>query len=83
MKKETRDPVWSLLTRFPKKLIPRSIATCARNLGVHIPCTTHKIVVGTRRMEMRNLTFKQPRKAQKTQSHKAVYCIIMQEDEQA
>jgi hypothetical protein len=62
--KETRDPVWSLLTKFPRKLAMRSIATCARYMGVRIPSTTHKIVVDTRRMETRNPTSEQPRKAQ-------------------
>jgi hypothetical protein len=64
MRKEARDLVWSLLTRFLRKLIPRSFAICARNMGAHIPHTTHKIVVGMRRMEMRNPASKQPRKVQ-------------------
>jgi hypothetical protein len=51
-------------SKFPRKLVPRSIATCARNMGAHIPHTTHKIVLGTRRTEMRNPTSKQPRKVQ-------------------
>ncbi len=50
-REETRDLVWGLLTKFQKKLEPRSFATCARNMGAHIPRTTHKIVVGTRRAE--------------------------------
>jgi hypothetical protein len=60
MRKETRDPVWSLLTRFLRKLVPRSSVTCARNMGAYIPCTTHKIVIGKKRMEMRNLTSERP-----------------------
>jgi hypothetical protein len=63
-RKETRDLVQSLFTKFPRKLIPRSIVICARNMGAHIPCTIHKIVVGMRRTEMRNPTSKQPRKVQ-------------------
>ncbi len=66
MREEARDPVWSLLTKFLRKLIPRSIATCKRNMGVHIPCTTHKIVVGMRRTEMKNPMSKRPRKAQES-----------------
>jgi hypothetical protein len=64
MIKEARDLVQNLLTRCLRKLILRSIATCARNMGAHIPCTTHKIVVDTRRMEKRNPTSKQPRMVQ-------------------
>ncbi len=63
-RKETRDLVQSLLTKFQRKLKARSIATSARNMGAHIPCTIHKIVVGTRRTEMRNPTSVQPRKTQ-------------------
>ncbi len=59
MRKETRDPVWSLLTKFQKKLKLRSIATSARNMGAHVPRTTHKIVVGTRKAEMKNPTSEQ------------------------
>ena len=62
-RKETRDPVRSLLTKYLRKLVPRSIATCARNMGAHIPHTTHKIVEGTRRTETKNPTSEQPRKA--------------------
>jgi hypothetical protein len=35
--KETRDPVWSPLTKFQRKLAPRSIATCSRNMGATPP----------------------------------------------
>jgi hypothetical protein len=36
------------LARVPKKVHLKSIATCARSMGVHIPCTTLVIVVGSK-----------------------------------
>jgi hypothetical protein len=48
---------------FPRKSALRSIATYARSMGVHIPCTTLVIVIGLRRMERRNPVFALPRKA--------------------
>jgi hypothetical protein len=51
---------------FPRKSALkslRSIANYARSMGVHVPCTTHVIVVGTRRTEQKNLVSAQLRKA--------------------
>ncbi len=48
---------------FPRKSALRSIATCVRNMGVHIPCTTLMIVIGLKRMERRNPISAPPRKA--------------------
>jgi hypothetical protein len=48
---------------FPRKSALRSIATYARSMGAHIPCTTLVIVVGLRRMERRNPVYVPPRKA--------------------
>jgi hypothetical protein len=46
-----RDLVLSSQPESPRKLAPRSIATSARNMGVHIPRTTQRVVVGTRKTE--------------------------------
>jgi hypothetical protein len=43
-----------LRSGFPRKPALRSIATFARSMGVHIPCTTLVIVVGLRRTERIN-----------------------------
>ncbi len=51
--------------RHPRKSILRSIATCARSMGVHIPRKTLVIVVGLRRMERRNQISTLPRKAER------------------
>jgi hypothetical protein len=48
---------------FPRKSALRSIAAYARNMGVHIPCTTLVIVVGSKRTERRNPVSALPRKA--------------------
>jgi hypothetical protein len=48
---------------FPRKSTLRSIATCVRNMGAHIPCTTLVIVVGSKRTERRNPISALPRKA--------------------
>ncbi len=47
-RKETRGLVLvpSLRARFPRELALRSIATCSRNMGSHIPHTIQRIVVG-------------------------------------
>jgi hypothetical protein len=39
---------------FPRKSTLRSIATCARSIGAHIPCTTLVIVIGLKRTERKN-----------------------------
>jgi hypothetical protein len=52
----TRGLAPTLWARFPRKHAPRNIATSARNMGVHIPCTIPRIVVGTRKMEWENPT---------------------------
>ncbi len=69
-RKETRSLVPSLRARFPRKLASRSIATCARNMGVHIPCTIPRIVVGKQKMEQRNLTSAPSRKGVKKSNPK-------------
>jgi hypothetical protein len=48
---------------FPRKFSLRSIATCVRNMGAHIPCTTLVIVEGLKRTERRNSISAPPRKA--------------------
>jgi hypothetical protein len=48
---------------FPRKSALRSIATCGRNMGAHIPRTTLMIVVGLKRTEKRNPISAPPRKA--------------------
>ncbi len=53
---------------FPKKSALkslRSIANYARSMGVHIPRTTHVIVVGLRRTEQKSLVSTPLRKAKK------------------
>jgi hypothetical protein len=62
-KKGKKHPGTQSKARVPKKVCLRSIATCARSMGVHIPCTTLVIVVGLRKMERRNLISAPLRKA--------------------
>jgi hypothetical protein len=57
-----------LQSGFPRKSALRSlrsIANYARSMGAHIPCTTHVIVVGLRRMEQKNLVSAPLRKAER------------------
>ncbi len=57
-----------LWSRFPRKSALkslRSIGNYARSMGVHIPHTTHVIVVGTRRTEQKNLVSVPLRKAER------------------
>jgi hypothetical protein len=53
-KKEKKRPGTEAKSGCPRKFASRSIATCARSMGVCIPCTTLMIVIGLRRMERRN-----------------------------
>jgi hypothetical protein len=50
---------------FPRKFALRSIATCARSMGAHIPCTTLVIVIGLKRTERRNQISTPLRKAER------------------
>ncbi len=50
---------------FPRKFALRSIATCARSMGAHIPRTTLVIVIGLKRTERRNPIFAPLRKAER------------------
>jgi hypothetical protein len=52
-KKGKKCPSTDSTVRVPKKSALRSIATCARIMGAHIPPTTHMIVVGLKRMKRR------------------------------
>jgi hypothetical protein len=52
--KRKKRPGTNSMVWVPKKSALRSIATYARSMGVHIPCTTLVIVVGLRRTERRN-----------------------------
>jgi hypothetical protein len=56
VRRVTRDLAPILRAGFTRKLPPRSIATIARNMGAHIPHTILRVVVGTRKMEHKNLT---------------------------
>ncbi len=47
---------------FPRKSTLRSVTTCVRNMGVHIPRTTLMIVGGLKRTERRNPISVPPRK---------------------
>jgi hypothetical protein len=72
LRNPTSLPIWARKGRnalvpilwpgFPRKSALRSIATYARSMGAHIPCTTLVIVVGLGRMERRNLVSMLPRK---------------------
>jgi hypothetical protein len=56
-RKERNALVVILRSGFPRKSVLRSlrsIANYARSMGVHIPCTTHMIVVGSRKTEQKN-----------------------------
>jgi hypothetical protein len=50
-RKETSGLIQNLRPGSPRKLAPRNIATSARSMGVCIPCTTPRIVVGTERQD--------------------------------
>jgi hypothetical protein len=65
VRRETRGLILSLRARFPRKLAPRSIATSTRSMGAHIPCTTPRIVVGTRKTEQNNPISVLPRKVER------------------
>jgi hypothetical protein len=52
-----------LRPEFPRKSALRSIETCARSMGVHIPHTTLMIVAGLKRLERQNPVSAPPRKA--------------------
>jgi hypothetical protein len=53
-KKGKKCPGTYYMVRVLRKSTLRSIATCARSMGLHIPCTTLVIVVGLKRTERRN-----------------------------
>jgi hypothetical protein len=42
-----------LLSESPRKLAPRSIATSARSMGVHILHTTGKIIISMRKADQK------------------------------
>jgi hypothetical protein len=65
-RKETRDLELSLQPESPRKLTSRSIATSARIMEAHIPHTTQRIVVGTRKMEQKKLISVPPREANRS-----------------
>jgi hypothetical protein len=52
---------------FPRKSTLRSIATCSRSMGAHIPCTILVIVVGSRKTERRSPISVALRKAERKQ----------------
>jgi hypothetical protein len=53
--KGKKRPGTNSTVRVPKKVrFVKSIATCARSMGVHIPRTTLVIVIGLKRTERRN-----------------------------
>jgi hypothetical protein len=73
-----------LWSRFPRKSALkslRSIANYVRSMGAHIPCTTHVIVVGTRRTEQKNLVSAPLRKAERKTIRKPDLCPANQENE--
>ncbi len=49
VRKEASGLAPSMWARLPRKLAPRSIATSPRSMGVHVPHTIARIVVGTER----------------------------------
>jgi hypothetical protein len=53
-KKGKKHPVPRLQSECPRRFALRSIATCARSMGAHIPCTTHVSVIGLKKTERRN-----------------------------
>jgi hypothetical protein len=54
-----------LRSGFPRKSDLRSIATCARSMGVHIPLTRLMNVVSMRKTEQKNLVSMPLRKVEK------------------
>jgi hypothetical protein len=62
-KKGKNGQVLILLSAFPRKSDLRRIATCVRNMGVHIPPTRLVNVVSMRKTEVKNLVSAPLRKA--------------------
>ncbi len=62
-KKGKKCPGTNFWPGSPRKSALRSIATCVRNMGAHIPCTTLMIVIGSKKTERRNPISARPRKA--------------------
>jgi hypothetical protein len=83
VRRETRGLVLSLWARFLRKLAPRSIATSARSMGVHIAHTTPRIVVGMRKMERINPSSMPSRKVERNRIPQRLFCTVEQEDGQA
>ncbi len=61
--KGKKRPGTNFLARVPKKVHFEKLATCVRDMGAHIPCTTLVIVVCLKRTERRNPISALPRKA--------------------
>jgi hypothetical protein len=72
----TRDLAPILWAGLPRKLAPRSIATCARKMGAHLPLTIPRIVVDLRKIEWKNPTSSPQERRKETQSHKALFCTV-------
>jgi hypothetical protein len=64
-KKGKKGQVLILRSAFPRKSDLRSIATCVRNMGAHIPLTQLVIVVSMRKTELKNLVSMLLRKAER------------------
>jgi hypothetical protein len=65
VKKDKNRQVLILRSAFPRKSNLRSIATCVRNMGAHIPLTGLVNVVSMRKMELKNLVSAPLRKAER------------------
>jgi hypothetical protein len=64
-KKGNKTPGTESTNRVPKKAHTEKHATSARNMGAHIPCTTPRIVVGTKKAEWKQPISAPPRKAER------------------
>jgi hypothetical protein len=54
---------------FPRKSVLRIIATCARSMGVHIPCTALVIVVGLTTKKIEKLERALKKSGKKARKH--------------
>ncbi len=82
-RKEKNGQVLILRPVFPRKSNLRSIATCERNMGAHIPLTRLVNVVSMRKMELKNLVSVLLRKVVKKLSREPELCAANQEHREA
>jgi hypothetical protein len=83
LKKGKSVPVPILRSGFPRKSDLRSIATCARSMGAHIPLTRLVNVLSIRKTEQKSLVSAPLRRRKEKLSSKPELCAANQENQQA